>query len=155
METSWRVWTSSKKPVYFWNEHAHLDIKGKAMRDKFNRNSDKLSDKEQALAEAQFDKASCYSFGVGLPKNFQLGSGSASSGSNPAGPGSSFMAIYDVGGFAKYSGLKDEDWKEAQDLLNQTKEGLSKLKAQLKRCLQTIGNNEADPVYDVVILVFY
>ena len=132
------------RPVYYWAEHEHAEMRGKADNTRLKRGRDDLSDADLSIGLKMFSSYSSF--------NFKHVGGSSSSSHTPALTGSgAALAIADRGMDVT---LTKPQWQEAQAMLNQSKSGFDKIIKTIKTALNANSYDANDPLYQMSIFAF-
>ena len=132
------------RPVYYWAEHEHAEMRGKADNTRLKRGREDLSDADLSIGLKMFSSYSSF--------NFKHAVGSSSSSHTPALTGSgAALAIADRGMDVT---LTKPQWQEAQAMLNQSKSGFDKIIKTIKTALNANSYDANDPLYQMSIFAF-
>ena len=132
------------RPVYYWAEHEHSEMRGKTDNTRLKRGREDLSDADLSIGLKMFSSYSSF--------NFKHAGGSSSSSRTPALAGSeAALAIADRGIDVT---LTKPQWQEAQAMLNQSKSGFDKIIKTIKTALNANSYDANDPLYQMSIFAF-
>ncbi len=132
------------KPVYYWAEHEHSEMKGKTNNTRLKRGKDDLTDADLSIGLQMFSSYSSF--------NFKHVGGADKKSDTPSltGPGAA-LAIGDMG---TNGTLTKPQWHEAQAMLIQSKSGFDKIIKTIKTALNNNSYDANDPIYHMSILAF-
>ena len=132
------------RPVYYWAEHEHSEMKGKTDNTRLKRGRDDLYDADLSIGLKMFSSYSSF--------NFKHVGGADKKSDTPAltGPGTA-LAIGDMG---MNGTLTKPQWQEAQAMLIQSKSGFDKIIKTIKTALNNNSYDANDPIYQMSILAF-
>ena len=132
------------KPVYYWAEHEHSEMKGKTNNTRLKRGRDDLTDADLSIGLKMFSSYASF--------NFKHVGGADTKSDTPAltGPGAA-VAIGDMG---MNGTLTKPQWQEAQAMLIQSKSGFDKIIKTIKTALNNNSYDANDPIYQMSILAF-
>ena len=132
------------KPVYYWAEYEHYDMKGKTNNTRLKRGKDDLTDADLSIGLQMFSSYSSF--------NFKHVGGADNKSDTPSltVPGTA-LAIDDMGTNDTLTKLQ---WHEAQAMLIQSKSGFDKIIKTIKTALNNNSYDANDPIYQMSILAF-
>ena len=132
------------RPVYYWAEHEHSEMRGKTDNTRLKRGREDLSDADLSIGLKMFSSYSSF--------NLNHAGGSSSSSHTPALTGSgAALAIVDRG---MDGTLTKPQWQEAQAMLIQSKSGFDKIIKTIKTALNNNSYDANGPIYQMSILAF-